>query len=111
MKRKLYAELIILILLALCAVSACGAAESDTPEEPDYLQIAVDVVREQYPGIDPIDETEYCLFDIAGLSDRSIEFTTKSIQHGGISVDALILISSLSLDMMQILSNVITHSQ
>lgn len=87
MKRKLYAELIILILLALCAVSACGAAESDTPEEPDYLQIAVDVVREQYPGIDPMDETEYCLFDIAGLSDRSIEFTTKSIQHGGISVD------------------------
>ena len=87
MKRKLYAALITVIILALCSMSACGSAESSTSEEPDYLQIAADAVQEQYPGIDPMDETEYCLFDIAGLSDRSIEFTTKSIQHGGISVD------------------------
>ena len=87
MKRKLYAALITVIILTLCSMSACGSAERSTPEEPDYLQIAADAVREQYPGIDPMDETEYCLFDIAGLSDRSIEFTTKSIQHGGIFVD------------------------
>ena len=65
--------------------AACRKAEKEVPEEPDYLQIAADAVRDQYPGPDPLDESEYQA-SVTGLYTRYVNFITKTIQHGNISV-------------------------
>ena len=65
--------------------AACRKAEKEVPEKPDYLQIAADAVRNQYPGLDPLDESEYGV-SVMGLYTCYVDFITKTIQHGSISV-------------------------
>ena len=65
--------------------AAFEKAENEQPEAPDYLQIAVDSVREKYPGLDPLDEAEYRVSDM-GLYTHYIDFITTNIRHGNISV-------------------------
>ena len=65
--------------------AACRVAEKEIPEKPDYLQIAADAIRDQYPGLDPLDEAEYQV-SVMGLYTCYVDFITKTIQHGSISV-------------------------
>ena len=65
--------------------AACRKAEEEVPEKPDYLRIAAEAVRDQYPDLDPLDETEYRA-SVMGLYTCYVDFITKTIQHGSISV-------------------------
>ena len=51
----------------------------------DCVSIAAEAVREAYPDVDPLDETEY---QLGGMSSRvfKVEFRTKNIHHGDITV-------------------------
>ena len=65
---------------------AVALAEAEMPREPDYLQIAVDAVKQAYPELDPLDEAEYAV-SVQGIYTHYVNFTTKNIRHGSICVE------------------------
>ena len=56
-------------------------------EESEYLRIAAEAVREKYPEINPLDETEYEIRSnrLRGYA-HEFNFITKNVQHGDAAV-------------------------
>ena len=86
MRKRWFAVLVAGILLILVAASASDAAEGSL-EENEYLRIAAQAVRDQYPGVDPLSEAEY---EVRGSLFRGnayeYTFVTKNIRHGDVVV-------------------------
>ena len=65
---------------------ALQEAKAEIPENTtDYIAIAAEAVKAQYPGTDPLDETAYRAED-TGLYTHYVEFWPKSTQYGRITV-------------------------
>ena len=60
------------------------AAEGVTEDTTDYIGIAAEAVKAQYPGVDPLDETAYTA-SVSGLYTHYVDFVPKSIRYGRIT--------------------------
>ena len=64
------------------------ARESAAEDTTDYIGIAAEAVKAQFPGLDPLDETVYTA-SVSGLYRHEVRFMPKSIQHGMITVTVM----------------------
>lgn len=73
------------VSMAFVPEKAYAAAREGILTESDYIRLAAEAIRQKYPDVDPLDESEFESRDWGGGSKHNIVFVTKTIRHGNAS--------------------------